>query len=579
MRSGVRERIGIAVVAAGACLLPWTITASAEDPTGGTWQTDAQWQSAFERSKRADAAFRVESLDEFKRITGYHQELVSDGITVHAFHAASGEYIRCVSVSSQRAFAQGAAPGAAPLMGPLRPPLEVSSSSQGSSERGIELGKLFGLDGSTDADGKVRACPALTFPRLIPQLRNLYHFRRLADIFQKDPNGTRRASASTASLDRTGGGQSHSTQLVSLGVAGNTGPSPGSPSTAPTNHEYAHAYEDANNIGSQADFNLWSPHVQEDDEFSLAQLWVTRGSYNDNSLQTVEAGWQVSRQLYGDSIAHLFIYSTSGAYNSGTGCYNLDCSRFVQTNSTVVIGGSFTSYSSVGGPQYDITVLVYRDPASQNWWLKLNNTWVGYYPNSLFNDTGLANFSDKIDFGGEIVNDAVGGVHTSTQMGSGHFPGEGWQHAAYIKRIQYWDTAGNGYNAGGLTPDVTDNSFYDLALSSSTDTNWSTYFYFGGPGGIGSSCTYSIQPTSANAIGSGGTGVVSVQASDASCTWSSAADAGWLHVTSGASGTGNGTVGYSVDANSGSARSGTLTIAGQTFTVNQAGGSVSYAYS
>src|SRR5205085_336059 len=43
-------------------------------------------------------------------------------------------------------------------------------------------------------------------------------------------------------------------------------------------------------------------------------------------------------------------------------------------------------------------------------------------------------------------------------------------------------------------------------------------------------------------------------------------------ITSGGSGSGNGTVGYSVAANSGAARTGTLTIATKTFTVNQAAG-------
>ena len=41
-------------------------------------------------------------------------------------------------------------------------------------------------------------------------------------------------------------------------------------------------------------------------------------------------------------------------------------------------------------------------------------------------------------------------------------------------------------------------------------------------------------------------------------------------MTSGANGSANGSVGYSVDANAGSARNGTLTIAGKTFTVSQA---------
>jgi hypothetical protein len=87
----------------------------------------------------------------------------------------------------------------------------------------------------------------------------------------------------------------------------------------------------------------------------------------------------------------------------------------------------------------------------------------------------------------------------------------------------------------------------------------------------GGGCTFSIAPTSANAAAGGGTGSVAVTAG-AGCTWTAASNAPWLTVTSGASGSGNGPVQYSVLSNPGSARSGTLTIAGQTFTVNQASG-------
>jgi hypothetical protein len=84
-------------------------------------------------------------------------------------------------------------------------------------------------------------------------------------------------------------------------------------------------------------------------------------------------------------------------------------------------------------------------------------------------------------------------------------------------------------------------------------------------------CTYTIAPTDQSFGASGGTGVVAVTTSNG-CSWTAAANAAWLHVTSGGSGNASGSVGYTVDANtSSSARSGTLTIAGRTFTVNQAG--------
>jgi hypothetical protein len=94
----------------------------------------------------------------------------------------------------------------------------------------------------------------------------------------------------------------------------------------------------------------------------------------------------------------------------------------------------------------------------------------------------------------------------------------------------------------------------------------------------GSSCTYSISPTSASVGASGGGGTVSVT-TQAGCSWTASSNASWITITSGASGSGNGTVAYSVAANTGAARTGTLTIAGQTFTVNQAAAGVSYSYS
>jgi hypothetical protein len=86
-----------------------------------------------------------------------------------------------------------------------------------------------------------------------------------------------------------------------------------------------------------------------------------------------------------------------------------------------------------------------------------------------------------------------------------------------------------------------------------------------------STCTYSISPSSQSFASAGGTGGVTVTAG-VGCAWTAVSNASWIHVTSGASGSGNGTVAYSVDANtSASARTATMTIAGRTFTVTQSG--------
>jgi hypothetical protein len=91
------------------------------------------------------------------------------------------------------------------------------------------------------------------------------------------------------------------------------------------------------------------------------------------------------------------------------------------------------------------------------------------------------------------------------------------------------------------------------------------------PTDCGGTCSFSISPTSASVAAAGGTGTVSVTAS-AGCSWTAASNAAFITVTGGASGTGSGTVSYSVAANTATtSRTGTLTIAGQTFTVTQAG--------
>ena len=83
-------------------------------------------------------------------------------------------------------------------------------------------------------------------------------------------------------------------------------------------------------------------------------------------------------------------------------------------------------------------------------------------------------------------------------------------------------------------------------------------------------CTYSIAPTSESLSDAGGAGVAIAVTAASGCAWTAVSNAPWITITAGASGTGNGSVSYSAAANTGAARTGTMTIAGQTFTVNQA---------
>lgn len=90
------------------------------------------------------------------------------------------------------------------------------------------------------------------------------------------------------------------------------------------------------------------------------------------------------------------------------------------------------------------------------------------------------------------------------------------------------------------------------------------------PNNTTTTCTYSISPTSQTFTSAANTGSVAVTASASSCAWSATSSVSWAAITS-ASGLGSSTVTFSVAANTGAARTGYLTVAGQTFTVTQSG--------
>ena len=91
-------------------------------------------------------------------------------------------------------------------------------------------------------------------------------------------------------------------------------------------------------------------------------------------------------------------------------------------------------------------------------------------------------------------------------------------------------------------------------------------------------CSYAIDPTDASSGAGGGTQQIAVIAG-LTCTWQAQSHASWITVTSGANGLGNGTVRLTVASNGGGQRTGTVTIAGQTFTVTQAPAPASCSYS
>ncbi len=87
----------------------------------------------------------------------------------------------------------------------------------------------------------------------------------------------------------------------------------------------------------------------------------------------------------------------------------------------------------------------------------------------------------------------------------------------------------------------------------------------------GVDCTFSLDSTSASYDATGGASNIVVTAGT-NCDWMATSNSGFIAITGGSTGTGNGTVSYTVAANTDTTGlTGTMTIAGQIYTITEAG--------
>lgn len=86
----------------------------------------------------------------------------------------------------------------------------------------------------------------------------------------------------------------------------------------------------------------------------------------------------------------------------------------------------------------------------------------------------------------------------------------------------------------------------------------------------GSPANLTLSPTSLAVPQAGASGRFNV-VTGAGCNWTSFSDVSWISITTPVSGTGNGGIGYTIAANTGSARAGNIHVGSQLFAVTQAG--------
>jgi hypothetical protein len=94
--------------------------------------------------------------------------------------------------------------------------------------------------------------------------------------------------------------------------------------------------------------------------------------------------------------------------------------------------------------------------------------------------------------------------------------------------------------------------------------------------GAGTTCSYSVTPTTRPVPAAGGSSTFSVEA-PSGCTWSATEQSSWITISNGTNRSGSGTVNFTATANSGSSqRTANLTVAGTAVTVTQPGTSCTF---
>lgn len=150
-----------------------------------------------------------------------------------------------------------------------------------------------------------------------------------------------------------------------------------------------------------------------------------------------------------------------------------------------------------------------------------------------------------------FVYDQQAGTRTRVSLGAGGVQANGGTYSGSISD----DGRFVAFDSGAST-----------LVAGDTNGRWDVFVY----DRVDPDCTVTLAPWSAAAPAAGATDSVQVTM-PTTCSWTAVSnDPTWLALTGGTSGTGGGTVAYSAAANNGAARTGTISIWDQRFTVSQA---------
>lgn len=414
---------------------------------------------ARETSGTSSLAIAAPSSAEGEKQT-YLREVVRADTIRHSFHAAEGMWVDCVDVARQPSMLTSEMSGSR-----IDTPPPLPTNRDGAITKPAPGWTPAQLDvelhvNESDENGHIRHCEPGTIPIRRTTAEELARYSSLRDYMKVHGNG------------------GHVRRQVSdpYNISG---------------YQYATQYQDVTNWGMQLFLNIWEPSLGSTGIHSLSQMWVANNVFLPTT-ETAEAGLTVDYSRFHDYHNHLFVSWTDDDYAT-TGCVNLACPGFVQTNNSVTLGAYYNPASASGGVQQWVELSWVKSSSTANWWLLYQGTtWVGYYPASQYHH-GMQTQASTTQYGGEVHISQPNG-NPPPQMGSGALPSTGAGYAAFQAHLQYVNT---NYNTIDVSPEndslsITSPNCYSLTSGYQTGSGWywatqtvpvPGYFqYFGGSG-------------------------------------------------------------------------------------------------
>ncbi|XP_027191321.1 protein neprosin-like isoform X2 [Cicer arietinum] len=235
--------------------------------------------------------------------------------------------------------------------------------------------------------------------------------------------------------------------------------------------------------GAYAFIGVYNLSLQQN-QYSASSIWVESGPQTQRN--SIRVGVEVHPSLYEDSRLRITGYWTvDGQKNNG--CYNYDCSGFVQVNQmkNCTLGAPIRIKTGIGSTKKEFMGFrIQQDRSTGNWWLSLVPKPVfiiGYWPKELF--THLSTGASLIRFGGQTYAPPN---MDSPPMGSGRLPKEKFKNSGFMGSLQIIDS---DYNQNDVKPkdmkrySDTDSNCYDLWYHGDEGPFWRQAFLYGGPGG------------------------------------------------------------------------------------------------